>query len=188
MRVKNCLLLSVALSGGLTLSATAQTGRIALASHAGRVAEADDNFGIVPRPTRKEYTRLTWKTDTVTYLSDSMAIHSGLMMAYYRDGKPAANWHRAVEIIQKVGGVYYKDMDMISSSLQHTFTLDSLRKWYPKATVVGADKLKKPASKKSSGHMQVFPKRPFQYSYWRGLASVAALGAVGWLLGKKRAA
>ena len=50
----------------------------------------------------------------------------------------------------------------------------------------GFDKqLKKRSEKKPAGRIQAFPKRPFQYSYWRGLATVAALGAVGWLLGRK---
>jgi len=75
--------------------------------------------------------------------------------------------------------------------------LESIKERNPKAVFIGFDKaqqagqsqkIKKPASKKPSGQIQVFPKRPFQYSYWRELAGTAALGAVGWLLGKKRAA
>jgi len=64
--------------------------------------------------------------------------------------------------------------------------VESLKQRYPQAKIVGFDKqLKKRKNKKPSGRVQDLPKRPFQYSYWHGLASVAALGAVGWLLGKK---
>lgn len=184
-------LLFVVLAGGLTFSSAAQTGRVAHFSRgrASATLEAEegkeDNFG-TPMVFPKAHTRLNlkWKADTITFLNDSMAIHRGLM-TYHDDGKTASVWQRSVEVIQRIEGVYYVDESVLLNSRGYDFTLSSLRKWYPKAVVIGADKLKKAAPKKPSGHIQAFPKRPFQYSYWRGLAGVVALGAVGWLLGRK---
>ena len=67
--------------------------------------------------------------------------------------------------------------------------LNDLRQRHPRAKLVGFDKQpKKPGRKKSTSQGQAFPKRPFQYSLWRGLTGVVGLGAVGWLLGRKRTA
>ena len=177
------------LAGSLTFSSAAQTGRVAHFSRGGAstTLEAEerkeDNFG-TPMVFPKALTHLKWKADTITFLNDSMAIHRGLVMAYYKDGKPASVWQQSSEVIQRIEGVYYADNAVMFT----LHDLSSLRKWYPKAVIVGADRLKKAVPKKPSGYRQAFPKRPFQYSYWRGLASAAAVGAVGWLLGKKRAA
>jgi hypothetical protein len=188
-----CKFLFVVLASNLAFSSAAQTGRVAYFSRGGASAaleageRKEDNFG-TPMVFPKALTRLKWKVDTITFLNDSMAVHRGLMMAYYNDGKPAAGWQRAVEVIQRIEGVCYADESVIPNSRGRALTFSSLREWYPTAVVVGADKLKKAVPKKPSGYKQAFPKRPFQYSYWRGLAGAAALGAVGWLLGKKRAA
>lgn len=181
--------LYVVLASGLAFSSAAQTGRVAHFSRGGASAtleaeeRKEDNFGTPVVPPKK-FTHLKWKVDTITFLNDSMAIHRGLMMAYYEDGKPAAGWQRTVEVIQRVEGVYYAD----NAAMFALHDLNSLRKWYPRAVIVGSDKLKKAAPKKPSGRVQALPRRPFQYSYWQRLAGAAALGAVGWLLGKKRAA
>lgn len=174
------------LAGSLALSSAAQTGRVAHFSRSGASAtleaeeRKEDNFG-TPMPPPKAVTHLKWKADTITFLNDSMAIHRGLMMAYYKDGKPASGWQRSAEVIQRVEGVYYAD----NAAMFALHDLNSLRKWYPRAVLVGADKLRKVAPKKPSGRVQALPKRPFQYSYWRELAGAVVLGAVGWLLGRK---
>jgi len=174
------------LASSLAFSSAAQTGRVAHFSRGGAAAtleaetRKEDNFG-TPMVFPKKPTRLEWKADTITFLNDSMAIHRGLMTAYYNNGKSASGWQRTVEIIQRVEGVYYVD----DAAMFALHDLNSLRKWYPSAVLVGSDKLKKAEPKKPSGYKLALPKRPFQYSYWRGLAGVAALGAVGWLLGRK---
>lgn len=154
----------------MVFSAAGQTGRIALGSHAGRVAEASDNFGIVPMPGAE------WRADTLVYLNDSLAIHSGQMRSWaYSSQREKAVWHRQTEQEE------YNSYGNLSSQA----SLTVLRNRYPHAVFVGFDKLGKHSKKKASKGAQTFSKRPFQYSYWRGLATVAALGAVGWLLSRK---
>jgi hypothetical protein len=154
----------------LASPAAAQTGRIALASHAGRVAGAIDNFGIVPMPADE------WRADTLVYLNDSLALHSGQMRSWrYKQQQEKAVWHRRVE----------EEQYNVSGNPPPQVVLEELRKYYPKAVFVGFDKWGKRLKMKPSKGAQLFPKRPFQYSYWRGLAGMAALGAVGWLLGRK---
>ena len=63
--------------------------------------------------------------------------------------------------------------------------MESLRQDYPHTVFIGFDRWGKHPQKKPTKGAQLLPKRPFQYSYWSGLAGAAALGAVGWLLGKK---
>ena len=181
-------LLLVALASAFAFSSAAQTGRVAHYSHGGRAAtlvdEEVDNFGIHPMPVAQ------WEADTLTYQSDSVAIHSGSYKTFGTHGKPKTDWHREVQEIKYAGS-----NQAITSSSDTEITVNLLREWYPNTVFIGFDKLKKPAPKKagfpkpaprkSSGRIQAFPKRPFQYSYWHGLASAAALGAVGWLLGRK---
>lgn len=175
------LLLVGCVLGSTASPAAGQTGRIAHFSHGGSAvglggeAAAADNFGIIPMPLRVE-----WKADTVSYLSDSVAIHSGLSRTYYRSGEPQTDWHRRpVEI------PYAGNKKLLAAPNREWATLDSLHKWYPKAVFIGFNKPKKAGPKKPSGQMHAFPKRPFQYSYWRELAGAAGLGVVGWLLGRK---
>jgi len=163
------LLLLVTLGSGLARAAAAQTGRIALASHAGQVAETDDNFGIVPMPAD------VWRADTLTYVNDSLALHTGQMRSWrYAQQYEKGAWHRQVE------QVAYKVLG--SPSLQAI--VEELRRQNPSTVFVGFEKWGGTRKKLLRG-TQLFPKRPFQYSHWRGLAGAAALGAVGWLLGRK---
>jgi hypothetical protein len=174
MRVLNQVMLAVALSGGLALSASAQTERIALASHAGRVAEAGANFGL---PNRREH------------IVDSLVCKNDSMLTEYSRSRsqlfPAseAEWSKVPWQKQQHYMLYYYG-PYEQQSWQEA--VESLQQRYPQAKIVGFDKqLKKRKNKKPASHIHVFPKRPFQYSYWRGLAGAVALGAVGWLLGRK---
>lgn len=174
MRVLNQVMLAIALSGGLALSASAQTERIALASHAGRVAEVGANFGL---PHREGH-----MIDSVVCRNDSM------LTEYSRSRsqmfiKNEAEWSKVPWQKQQLYRLYYYG-PYDQQSWQEA--VESLKQRYPQAKIVGFDKqLKKHKNKKPSGRVQDLPKRPFQYSYLRWLASAAALGAVGWLLGRK---
>lgn len=176
-----CLAMAAVLSAARP--AAAQTGRIAHLSHGGSAAtlaaaEAVDNFGIPS--SRSEHI-----TDSLVYLNDSIAMSYGrFRMVRWQAGEEElkkAKWQPDNEQIQ-----YY-------SQLRHPQrwqeVVRDLRRQHPQAKLIGFDKQpKKPGRKKSTSQSQVFPKRPFQYSFWRGMAGVAGLGAVGWLLGRKRAA
>lgn len=174
MRAINPFMLAIALSGGLALSASAQTGRIALASHAGRAAEAGDNFGL---PHREEHV-----IDSVVCRNDSMLTeYSRSRSRMFIESE--AEWRKVPWQKQQHYTLYYYG-PYEQQSWQEA--VESLQQRYPQAKIVGFDKqLKKRKNKKPSGRVQDFSKRPFQYSYWRALAGAAALGAVGWLLGKK---
>jgi len=174
-------LLFVALASTVALSSAAQTGRIAHYSHGGSAAklmdeeEAKDNFGaLMPH----------FEPDTIRYLSDSTVLAHGQWRhcSYCKDRKN-----------QRVQELYPK--------MTRGQAANYLKNLYPRVTLtlLDFDSLSAPVKKgrlrqkdghrqKPAGQIQAFPKRPFQYSYWRGLAGAAALGAVGWLLGKKRAA
>jgi hypothetical protein len=178
MRVLICLLLPIALSGSLSLSATAQTGRIALASHAGRVAEASDNFGLPYRSREKRQIVI----DSLVCKNDSMLIEYSRYRSQLFPASEAA-WEKIPWQKHESYQPYYYGPYGQESWEE---AVESLQQQYPQAKVVGFDKqLKKRKNKKPAGRIQAFPKRPFQYSYWRGLAGVVALGAVGWLLGRK---
>jgi len=167
------LLLMGCMLGSVASPAAAQTGRIALASHGGSAAEAGDNFGIVPVPRPSN----EWRADTLVYVNDSLAVHTGQMRSwrYEQQQRQQAVWHRQVEQTQY----------LVPRSISPRVVPEELRSQYPSAVLIGFDKWGKHPVKKPLKGARVYPKRPFQYSYWRGLAGVAALGAVGWLLGKK---
>lgn len=169
MRVRKHLLLVVAL-GASPAVAAAQTGRIALASHAGRAAGADDNFGIVPKP------RPAWRADTLAYVNDSLALHSGQMRGWVQVDK-----HSQIVWTRKSEQVDYRGAESTTPQA----IVESLRQEYPHAVFIGFDRWGKHPQKKPSKGAQLLPKRPFQYSYWRELAGAVALGAVGWLRGRK---
>lgn len=160
-------LLFVAFVSALALPSVAQTGRIAHFSHSGRVAlatgEVADNFGI-------SYVEQEWKDDSIITVSRTTVEHRGqLRMRYVNTKQGAGPWER------HVASYPVADKQMLQNS-------------FPNAVVENTSEKKKPSGRKPAGHVQPFPKRPFQYSYWRGLAGIAALGAVGWLLGNKRSA
>jgi len=183
--MKKYLLPCLAAALGAALPAAAQTGRIAHFSHGGSAAtlaaaEAADNFGL---PTsRDEYV-----TDSLVYLNDSMATRYGR----YR----SVRWGASDAELQKKPW-------QLSNNPVHYFSgryepqkwqaaVQALQQEQPKAKLLGFDKQLKAKGrkqKKSASQSQVLPKRPFQYSFWRGVAGVAGLGAVGWLLGRKRVA
>ena len=166
-----------------TLPAAAQTGRIAHLSHGGSVAtlasaEATDNFGLPPMRSEE-------MTDSLVCLNDSMAFSYGRYRSVrWQAGEEAlkkAAWQPTSEQVQYYSGPY--QLQRWEEAVQ------DLRRQYPEAKLLKFEKQsKKQGRKKSTSQSQAFPKRPFQYSFWRGVAGVAGLGAVGWLLGRKRAA
>jgi hypothetical protein len=185
--MKNHLLpyLIAAAALGTARPAAAQTGRIAHFSHGGSAATlaadvAADNFGL---PDKLEQ----YVTDSLVYLNDSMATRYGR----YRSVRWGASnaelqkkpWQSYNELIQYYLGRY--ESQKWQEAVQ---ALQQREK--PKAKLIGFDKQLKMKGRrqKSASQSQVFSRRPFQYSFWRGVAGVAGLGAVGWLLGRKRAA
>jgi hypothetical protein len=165
-------LLLVALASALALPSAAQTGRIAYASHGGHATallsegKGVDNFGI-PYPYAHAHRVEEWKRDSFVCINDSLVEHRGLVRMYNNSSEPVGPWKHRVDVYIGHG----------SEVIKYNF---------PKAVLVKPPK-KKPRSK-PAGNSSALPVRPFQYSLWRGLAGAAALGAVGWLLGKKRAA
>ena len=164
-------LLLVVLASALAFSSVAQTGRIAYASHGGNATallsegKGIDNFGIpYPYPHRAD----EWKRDSFVCVNDSLVEHRGLVRAYNNATDTYAPWKHRVDVYIGHGN-------------------EIIKYNFPKAVLVKPPK-KKPRSSKPAGNSSALPVRPFQYSLWRGLAGAAALGAVGWLLGKKRAA
>ena len=175
--------LVVAFVLSVALPAAAQTGRIAHFSHGGSVATlpagvAGDNFGL---PSRKE----EYATDSLVYLNDSMAVSYGRYRSVPWRASTAelnkAAWQPYNNPIQYYSGQYERQ--------KWQEALQALQQQHPQAKQIGFDKqLKTRSRRKSSSRSQVFPRRPFQYSFWREAAGVAGLGVVGWLLGKKRTA
>lgn len=174
-------LLLVIFASGLAFSGAAQTGRIAHFSHGGSAAtlaaqeEGKDNFGeLMPY----------FETDSIRYLSDSTFLKYG-KWRYCSDCKGRKNplmgvlkpKRNAAEAARYFKQSYYHETPKLVGFDSLTSPVNQ-----------GRRKLKSGSSGKPAGRSQAFPKRPFQYSYWRALAGAAALGAVGWLLGKKRAA
>jgi hypothetical protein len=154
-------LLLVVLASILTFSSAAQTGRIAYASHGGNA----DNFGI---PYPYVHRANEWKKDSFVCINDSLVEHRGMMRTYDNSNEHYGSWKRRVDVYIGHGNEIVKYA-------------------FPKAVLVKPPKKKLPSSK-PAGNSSALPVRPFQYSFWRGLGGVVGLGAVGWLLGKKRAA
>jgi hypothetical protein len=175
-----CLAIAAAL--GAAQPTAAQTGRIAYFSHGGSAAtlaaaEAADNFGLPGN--RSEHI-----TDSLVYLNDSLALSYGrFRVARWQEGEEAlkkAKWQPNNGQIQYYSQAYHPQ--------RWEEAVQDLRRQNPQAKLIGFDKqLKKPVRKKPTSQLS-FPKRPFQYSFWRAVTGVAGLGAVGWLLGRKRAA
>ncbi len=181
--MKKYLLLCFAIAFGSARPAAAQTGRIAHLSYGGSpatlaAAEAADNFGLARH-------RSELITDSLVYLNDSVAMSYGRFRSVlWGEGEEALKkvpWQRQEERVQYYSKAYHPQ--------PWQEALQELRRQHPQAKLVGFDKqLKKQRRKKSASQSQAFPPRPFQYSFWRGVAGVAGLGAVGWLLGRQRAA
>lgn len=174
--IGSCLVGS--LLGAQTIAA--QTGRIAHFSHGGSTAAlaVADNFGLPEN--RSEY-----NMDSLVYLNDSMAISYGRYRAVSFRASDAelkkAPWSLSTRQLQYYSGQYQPQ--------RWQEAVQALQQQQPRVKQVGFDKqLKIRGRKKSSSRSQAFPLRPFQYSFWRSAAGVAGLGAVGWLLGRKRAA
>jgi len=166
----------------IALPAAAQTGRIAHFSHGGSpttlAAGAGDNFGL---PT----SRSEFIVDSLVYLNDSLAMSYGRYRSVSYQVSDAelkkAPWRLRIGQVQYYTGSYQPQR------WQETMT--QLQQQNSQTKLVGFDKqLKKRGRKKTTSQSQIFLKRPFQYSFWRGVVGVAGLGAVGWLLGRKCAA
>jgi len=176
-----CLVVAAAL--GPARPATAQTGRIAHFSHGGSpatlaAAVATDNFGLARH-------RSELIIDSLVCLNDSVATRYGrfrsVLWGAGEEALKKAPWQRQEEQIQYYSRAY--------NPQPWEEVVQDLRRQHPEAKLVGFKKqLKKQRRKKSTSQSRAFPQRPFQYSFWRGVAGVAGLGAVGWLLGRKRAA
>lgn len=175
------LLLVALVCAGVGSVALGQTGRIALASHGGSVGalmtqeKTEDNFG----------NPATFKADSIQYLSDSTVLLYG-RWDYVRRPETTCIERLPKKMSQAEAAEYFQNRNNV---------FDVYWEWEygSKEKLVGFDKQKKsmpsrPAPTKPTKRTQAFPKRPFQYSYWRGLSAVVALGTVGWLLGKKRPA
>ncbi len=183
--MKKYLIPCFAIALGASRPAAAQTGRIAHYSHGGgaatlRAAVAADNFGLPPRRSEE-------MTDSLVYLNDSLA------MTYRR--YRSVPWRSSAEELKKAA------WQSVSYQVQYFWGRYEPQKWQeavralqqeqPQAKLVGFDKQPKTRGRKQrkpTSQSQAFPQRPFQYSFWRGVAGVAGLGAVGWLLGRQRAA
>lgn len=185
--MKNHLLLCLAVAAALGAArpAAAQTGRIAHYSHGGSpatlaAAVAADNFGLPPD-------RREGIADSMVYLNDSVAT----CYSRYR----SVSWRASDAELKKAPWQSYNNPVQYFSGRYEPQkwreAVQALQQQHPKAKLLGFDKqltTKGHKQKKSASQSQAFPQRPFQYSFWRGVAGVAGLGAVGWLLGRKRAA
>ncbi|MGI4864116.1 MAG: hypothetical protein ACRYFZ_09360 [Janthinobacterium lividum] len=122
-----------------------------------------------------------FQVDSIVCVNDTLAIEYGRMRRVPYLQEPITS---KVRWQQTANEVTYYQPRYGQQSWQEAVT--ALQQQFSGVKLVGFDKqLKKRSRKKPSGYIQPFPKRPFQYSYWHGLATVAALGSVGWLLGRK---
>ena len=176
MKSKLLLLLLVLLTS--KWPATAQTGRIAHFSHGGSMATLGavegvrDNLGI-PNTREEEI------IDSLVYQDNcSMTVYGRERAVRYEAGEDALR--KAVWQPVKRSERYCDGYQSWQEAVQW------LRQLYPQAKLIGFDKHRALIHKKTTNRPQTFQPRPFRYSYWRGLATVAALGAVGWLLDKKQ--
>lgn len=177
-------LLLAALASALAFSSAAQTGRIAHFSHGGSAAVLTtsakaDNFGVVPT---------IFEPDSARLLSKHKVIFYGRWIGSY----PTPEQRKATTAIETIGAQgHWPSVESIIEAYKDYYrpfkfiNFDSTKASYQGNRPRRSNKALKPVPEKPSGQIQTFPKRPFQYSYWRGLAGVVGLGAVGWLLGKK---
>ena len=173
--------LVVAFVLSMALPAAAQTGRIAHFSHGGSVATlamnaAGDNFGI-------PHSRGEHAVDSLVCLNDSLAMSYGRYRSVpWQAGEAElkkATWQPYTNQIQYYSGRY--------EPKKWQEAVQDLQQRNKQARLVGFDKqLKMRGRKKPTSRSAAFPKRPFQYSFWREMAGVAGLGLVGWLLGRQR--
>lgn len=177
--------LLVALASFLVFSGAAQTGRIAHLGHGGGAATlgagvaAADNFGYP----------VSFVVQEIRRISDSTAARRGYL---HNMGEQPIN--DTIQFLTHNKRAVPQGADWFVPSCGLIQSLETIRKKYPEAIFSGFDKVQQPARpgqpakpvlRKPSGQSLTFPKRPFQYSYWRELAGAAALGTVGWLLSKK---
>ena len=180
MQLPKRVLLAAALSGGLALSAAGQTRRIAHFSHGGSAAAlagaaGADNFGYITQLFIQE----------VRSISDSTVVRRG----YESVSERGVNWpfNDTIQFPEKMSAA------MAMRYLNHNNQLipsDSLGIKYIGlySTTYMSQPLHEPKRtkyKKPANRSQATPTRPFQYNCWQQVASMAALGAVGWLLGRK---